>query len=166
MRDSPNGNSYRSDSPDSGSPRERDRSYPNKSTFIQKMRDKERETRDYKNRDKYSGKSSSILSYITLELHLTPYFRTHVPSSILDCARSPKDKRRRESRDSEHRTNHDRNSTEVNTIDFFFCRKPGILFQWCSFAFPHIVELPDHNGCHCHLFCFYLSSWLSTVLIL
>lgn len=29
-----------------------------------------------------------------------------------DCARSPKDKRSRESRDSEHRTNHDRSSDE------------------------------------------------------
>lgn len=81
MRDSPNGNSYRSDSPDSESPR--DRTYQNKSSFLQKVREKERENRDYKPRDKYS-----------------------------DCVRSPKDKRSRESRDSEHRTNHDRNSTE------------------------------------------------------
>uniref|UniRef100_A0A1B6DZU4 WW domain-containing protein n=1 Tax=Clastoptera arizonana TaxID=38151 RepID=A0A1B6DZU4_9HEMI len=81
MRDSPNGNSYRSDSPDSESPRER--TYQNKSSFIQKVREKERETRDYKQREKYA-----------------------------DCVRSPKDKRSRESRDSEHRTNHDRNSSE------------------------------------------------------
>ncbi|XP_054274260.1 WW domain-containing adapter protein with coiled-coil homolog isoform X2 [Macrosteles quadrilineatus] len=86
MRDSPNGNSYRSDSPDSESPR--DRTYQNKSSFIQKVRDKERENRDYKSRDKYS-----------------------------DCVRSPKDKRSRESRDSEHRTNHDRNSTEDKRED-------------------------------------------------
>lgn len=72
--ESPNGN-YRSDSPDS--PRERERSYQSKSSYIQKMREKERENRDYKtSREKYS-----------------------------DCARSPKEKR---SRDSEHRTNHDR----------------------------------------------------------
>ncbi|KAK7788811.1 hypothetical protein R5R35_010484 [Gryllus longicercus] len=82
MRDSPNGNSYRSDSPDSQSPR--DRSYQTKNSYIQKLREKERENRDYKSRDKYS-----------------------------DCARSPKDKRSRESRDSEHRTNHDRSSSEV-----------------------------------------------------
>ncbi|XP_071442694.1 WW domain-containing adapter protein with coiled-coil homolog isoform X1 [Hetaerina americana] len=81
MRDSPNGNSYRSDSPDSQSPR--DRNYQNKSSYLQKIREKERETRDYKSRDKYS-----------------------------DCSRSPKDKRSRESRDTEHRTNHDRSSTE------------------------------------------------------
>nr|CAD7201271.1 unnamed protein product [Timema douglasi] len=81
MRDSPNGNSYRSDSPDSQSPR--DRNYQAKSSYLQKIREKERETRDYKSRDKYS-----------------------------DCARSPKDKRGRESRDSEHRTNHDRSSSE------------------------------------------------------
>ncbi|XP_068977720.1 WW domain-containing adapter protein with coiled-coil isoform X4 [Bombus flavifrons] len=31
----------------------------------------------------------------------------------VDCARSPKDKRSRESRDSEHRTNHDRSSGEI-----------------------------------------------------
>ncbi|XP_008190890.1 WW domain-containing adapter protein with coiled-coil homolog [Tribolium castaneum] len=77
IRDSPNGN-YRSDSPDSQSPRDRDRSYQSKSSYLQKIREKERENRDYKmSRDKYS-----------------------------DCARSPKDKR---SRESEHRTNNDRN---------------------------------------------------------
>lgn len=54
MRDSPNGNSYRSDSPESESPRER--SYQSKSPFFQKAREKERENRDYKSRDKYSGK--------------------------------------------------------------------------------------------------------------
>ncbi|XP_049784513.1 WW domain-containing adapter protein with coiled-coil homolog isoform X1 [Schistocerca cancellata] len=81
VRDSPNGNSYRSDSPDSQSPR--DRNYQAKNSYLQKIREKERENRDYKSRDKYS-----------------------------DCARSPKDKRSRESRDSEHRTNHDRSSTE------------------------------------------------------
>ncbi|XP_065162182.1 WW domain-containing adapter protein with coiled-coil homolog [Atheta coriaria] len=75
IRDSPNGN-YRSDSPDSQSPRERDRSYQSKGSYMQKIYEKERENRDYKR-----GK--------------------HYP----DCARSPKDKR---SRDSEHRTNHDR----------------------------------------------------------
>lgn len=79
IRDSPNGN-YRSDSPDSQSPRDRDRSYQSKNSYIshQKLREKERENRDYKtSRDKY-----------------------------LDCARSPKDKR---SRDSEHRSASDRN---------------------------------------------------------
>ncbi|CAH0548079.1 unnamed protein product [Brassicogethes aeneus] len=77
IRDSPNGN-YRSDSPDSQSPRDRERSYQSKSSYLQKIREKERENRDYKmSRDKYS-----------------------------DCARSPKDKR---SRDSEHRINSDRN---------------------------------------------------------
>ncbi|RZC39221.1 WW and/or Herpes BLLF1 domain containing protein, partial [Asbolus verrucosus] len=77
IRDSPNGN-HRSDSPDSQSPRDRDRSYQSKSSYLQKMREKERENRDYKmSRDKYS-----------------------------DCARSPKDKR---SRESEHRINNDRN---------------------------------------------------------
>ncbi|XP_071442695.1 WW domain-containing adapter protein with coiled-coil homolog isoform X2 [Hetaerina americana] len=86
MRDSPNGNSYRSDSPDSQSPR--DRNYQNKSSYLQKIREKERETRDYKSRDKYS-----------------------------DCSRSPKDKRSRESRDTEHRTNHDRSSTEDKRDD-------------------------------------------------
>ncbi|XP_060534991.1 WW domain-containing adapter protein with coiled-coil homolog [Cylas formicarius] len=77
FRDSPNGN-YRSDSPDSQSPRDRDRSYQSKGSYLQKIREKERENRDYKvSRDKYS-----------------------------DCNRSPKDKR---SRESEHRTNNDRN---------------------------------------------------------
>ncbi|KAF7270770.1 hypothetical protein GWI33_016276 [Rhynchophorus ferrugineus] len=77
FRDSPNGN-YRSDSPDSQSPRDRDRSYQSKNSYLQKIREKERENRDYKmSRDKYS-----------------------------DCARSPKDKR---SRESDHRTNSDRN---------------------------------------------------------
>ncbi|KAG5894380.1 hypothetical protein JTB14_015657 [Gonioctena quinquepunctata] len=76
IRDSPNGN-YRSDSPDSQSPRDRDRSYQSKNSYIQKIREKERENRDYKmSRDKYS-----------------------------DCARSPKDKR---SRDSEHKVSSDR----------------------------------------------------------
>ncbi|XP_050300712.1 WW domain-containing adapter protein with coiled-coil homolog isoform X2 [Anthonomus grandis grandis] len=75
FRDSPNGN-YRSDSPESQSPRD-GRSYQSKS-YLQKIREKERENRDYKmSRDKYS-----------------------------ELARSPKDKR---SRDSDHRTNSDRN---------------------------------------------------------
>ncbi|CAG9854105.1 unnamed protein product [Phyllotreta striolata] len=78
IRDSPNGN-YRSDSPDSQSPRDRDRSYQSKSSYLQKVREKERENRDYKmSRDKYS-----------------------------DSARSPKDKR--SVRDSDHRINSDRN---------------------------------------------------------
>ncbi|XP_031348584.1 WW domain-containing adapter protein with coiled-coil homolog [Photinus pyralis] len=65
IRDSPNG-TYRSDSPDSQSPRDRDRIYQSKGSYIQKIREKERENRDYKpTRDKYS-----------------------------DCARSPKEKRR------------------------------------------------------------------------
>ena len=38
---------------------------------------------------------------------------------LTDCARSPKDKRSRESRDSEHRTNHDRSSTEVSILLVF-----------------------------------------------
>ncbi|XP_056638985.1 WW domain-containing adapter protein with coiled-coil homolog [Diorhabda sublineata] len=77
IRDSPNGN-YRSDSPDSQSPRDRDRTYQSKNSYIQKIREKERENRDYKmSRDKYS-----------------------------DSARSPKDKR---SRESEHRIGSDRN---------------------------------------------------------
>ncbi|XP_066157046.1 WW domain-containing adapter protein with coiled-coil homolog [Euwallacea fornicatus] len=68
FRDSPNGNNYRSDSPESQSPRDRDRSYQSKS-YLQKIREKERENRDYKtSRDKYS-----------------------------DLSRSPKDKRSRES---------------------------------------------------------------------
>lgn len=55
IRDSPNG-TYRSDSPDSQSPRDRDRSYGSKSSYLQKIREKERENRDYKvSRDKYSG---------------------------------------------------------------------------------------------------------------
>lgn len=60
IRDSPNGN-YRSDSPDSQSPRERDRSYQSKGSYLQKIREKERENRDYKmSRDKYSGKKVDI----------------------------------------------------------------------------------------------------------
>ncbi|XP_073975694.1 WW domain-containing adapter protein with coiled-coil wacky isoform X5 [Rhodnius prolixus] len=81
-RDSPNGNSYRSESPECESPRDRSGAYHSK-MYMSKSREKERENRDYKPRDKYS-----------------------------DCVRSPKDKRLRESRESEHRTNHDRNSTE------------------------------------------------------
>lgn len=68
LRDSPNGN-YRSDSPDTKSPRDRDRSYQSKSSYLQKIREKERENRDYKSsRDKYS-----------------------------ECTRSPKEKRSRDS---------------------------------------------------------------------
>ncbi|XP_063235701.1 WW domain-containing adapter protein with coiled-coil homolog isoform X2 [Bacillus rossius redtenbacheri] len=52
MRESPNGNSYRSDSPDSQSPR--DRNYQGKGSYLQKFREKERENRDYKSREKYS----------------------------------------------------------------------------------------------------------------
>lgn len=62
MRDSPNGNSYRSDSPDSQSPR--DRSYQNKSSYLQKIRDKERDSRDYKSRDKYSGEKLTAITNI------------------------------------------------------------------------------------------------------
>ncbi|XP_073975697.1 WW domain-containing adapter protein with coiled-coil wacky isoform X7 [Rhodnius prolixus] len=85
-RDSPNGNSYRSESPECESPRDRSGAYHSK-MYMSKSREKERENRDYKPRDKYS-----------------------------DCVRSPKDKRLRESRESEHRTNHDRNSTEKNDL--------------------------------------------------
>lgn len=86
MRDSPNGNSYRSDSPDSQSPRERERAYQSKGSYLQKIREKERENRDYKmSRDKY----------------------------VSNECRSPKEKRSRESgKDSEHRTNHDRSSLD------------------------------------------------------
>lgn len=62
MRDSPNGNSYRSDSPDSQSPR--DRNYQTKSSYLQKIREKERENRDYKSREKYSGKNHLVINYI------------------------------------------------------------------------------------------------------
>nr|AEE63275.1 unknown [Dendroctonus ponderosae] len=83
FRDSPNG-TYRSDSPESQSPRDRDRSYQSKS-YLQKMREKERENRDYKmSRDKYS-----------------------------DLARSPKDKR---TRDSDHRTNSDRGGDDKSIL--------------------------------------------------
>lgn len=84
IRDSPNGN-YRSDSPDSQSPRDREGRYQSKGSYLQKIREKERENRDYKmSRDKYTG----------------------------EC-RSPKDKRSRDSgKDSEHRTNHDRSALD------------------------------------------------------
>ncbi|XP_049818689.1 WW domain-containing adapter protein with coiled-coil homolog isoform X2 [Aethina tumida] len=94
IRDSPNGN-YRSDSPDSQSPRDRERSYQSKSSYLQKMREKERENRDYKmSRDKYSGTVWII--------QLKDCFPT---CYVTECVRSPKDKR---SRDSEHRINNDR----------------------------------------------------------
>lgn len=70
MRDSPNGN-YRSDSPDPQSPpvRDRDRSYQTKSSYIQKLRDKERENRDYKmSRDKYSGNVKRVRIYMRTKL--------------------------------------------------------------------------------------------------
>jgi len=69
MRDSPNGNSYRSDSPDSQSPRERN--YQTKSSYLQKIREKERENRDYKSREKYSGKNcySCVADFILHNLH-------------------------------------------------------------------------------------------------
>lgn len=89
LRDSPNGNSYRSDSPESASPRDRligpDRSYQSKSSYLQKIREKERENRDYK---LCGGRASGTGGY----------------TGSSEC-RSPKDKR---SKDSEHRTNHDR----------------------------------------------------------
>lgn len=74
-RDSPNGNSYRSDSPECDSPRDRS-GYHGKSVYSSK-------SRDFK-RDKYS-----------------------------ECMLPSKDKRIRE---SEHRTNHDRNSSEKNDL--------------------------------------------------
>ncbi|CAH0386455.1 unnamed protein product [Bemisia tabaci] len=77
MRDSPNGNTYRSVSPESQSPY-------SKNAYVSKTREKERENRDFKSRDKYSD-------YVD---------------------KSPSDKRSRESRDVEHRTNHDRSSSE------------------------------------------------------
>ncbi|BET00418.1 Hypothetical protein domain [Nesidiocoris tenuis] len=75
-RDSPNGNSYRSESPDCDSPRDRGGYHSKSSIYMSK-------SRDYK-RDKYA-----------------------------DCLVPPKDKRLRE---SEHRTNHDRNSSEKNDL--------------------------------------------------
>lgn len=76
MRNSPNGNSFRSDSPDSQSPR--DRPYPkHNNSYVHKDRENNRL------RDKYSA----------------------------DCVnRSPKDQRRRE---TDHRTNHEREGPEV-----------------------------------------------------
>lgn len=102
LRDSPNGN-YRSDSPESQSPRDRDRSYQSKSSYLQKIREKERENRDYKiSRDKYSG---------TARVHFcSPSLADAFSSTFPDCARSPKDKRIRE---SEHRTNHDRSDDKA-----------------------------------------------------
>ncbi|XP_046412236.1 WW domain-containing adapter protein with coiled-coil isoform X4 [Neodiprion pinetum] len=84
MRDSPNGNSY-SPAGGMGMAMGADRDSP-RSYPAKPLYKKERENRDYKlsSRDKYS-----------------------------DCARSPKDKRSRESRDSEHRTNHDRSGAEI-----------------------------------------------------
>ncbi|XP_046734730.1 WW domain-containing adapter protein with coiled-coil isoform X1 [Diprion similis] len=84
MRDSPNGNSY-SPAGGMGMGMGADRDSP-RSYPAKPLYKKERENRDYKlsSRDKYS-----------------------------DCARSPKDKRSRESRDSEHRTNHDRSGAEI-----------------------------------------------------
>ncbi|XP_074031899.1 WW domain-containing adapter protein with coiled-coil wacky isoform X2 [Leptinotarsa decemlineata] len=103
IRDSPNGN-YRSDSPDSQSPMDRERSYQSKNSYIQKIREKERENRDYKmSRDKYS-----------------------------DCARSPKDKR---SRDSEHKVSSDR-------ID-----EKNILHPIKSSQISSRDRKPMHNNC-------------------
>ncbi|XP_072400158.1 WW domain-containing adapter protein with coiled-coil [Diabrotica undecimpunctata] len=103
IRDSPNGN-YRSDSPDSQSPRDRDRSYQSKNSYLQKIREKERENRDYKmSRDKYS-----------------------------DSARSPKDKR---SRDSEHRMGSDRNDEK------------GILHPIKTSQLSSRDRKPMHNNC-------------------
>ncbi|OAD55886.1 WW domain-containing adapter protein with coiled-coil [Eufriesea mexicana] len=92
MRDSPNGNSY---SPAGGlgmgmgTDRDSPRSYTSKPLYK-----KERENRDYKLSS--SRDNCNMLACI-----------------CVDCARSPKDKRSRESRDSEHRTNHDRSSGEI-----------------------------------------------------
>ncbi|CAG9770400.1 unnamed protein product [Ceutorhynchus assimilis] len=78
FRNSPNG-TYRSDSPETQSPRDRERPYQSKGSYLQKMREKERENRDYKmSRDKY-----------------------------LDLSRSPKDKRSRDS--DHRTNNSDRN---------------------------------------------------------
>ncbi|KAH0535648.1 WW domain-containing adapter protein with coiled-coil-like isoform X2 [Cotesia glomerata] len=85
MRDSPNGNSY-SPAGGLGMGMPVDRESP-RSYTTKPLYKKERENRDYKlssSREKYS-----------------------------DCARSPKDKRSRDSRDSEHRTNHDRSGGEI-----------------------------------------------------
>ncbi|GAB0095998.1 hypothetical protein DMENIID0001_114460 [Sergentomyia squamirostris] len=75
-----NGNNYRYTSPDLDSP-PRDSRYRDSdrcTSFAMRMRDKDRDRDSYK-KDKY-----------------------------IDCMRSPKDKRDRRDRDSEHRTNHDR----------------------------------------------------------
>lgn len=77
-RDSPNGNSYRSESPECDSPRDRGSSYHSKSLYVSKSRDKERENRDYKNRDKYSGINSFFvlvfcaMFIVNLMLYLFP----------------------------------------------------------------------------------------------
>ncbi|XP_055711723.1 WW domain-containing adapter protein with coiled-coil homolog isoform X2 [Phlebotomus papatasi] len=73
-------NSYRFASPDLDSPprENRYRDSDRCTSFVMRMRDKERDRDSYK-KDKY-----------------------------IDCLRSPKDKRDRRDRDSEHRTNHDR----------------------------------------------------------
>ncbi|XP_059615568.1 WW domain-containing adapter protein with coiled-coil homolog [Phlebotomus argentipes] len=75
-----NGNNYRFASPELDSPprENRYRDSDRCTSFVMRMRDKERDRDSYK-KDKY-----------------------------IDCLRSPKDKRDRRDRDSEHRTNHDR----------------------------------------------------------
>lgn len=69
-----------------------------------------------------------ILFYLSRVLSFSPFFSIKTELSLnifscnmlacicVDCARSLKDKRSRESRDSEHRTNHDRSSGEVNAF--------------------------------------------------
>jgi hypothetical protein len=73
MRDSPNGNSYRSDSPDSQSPRERN--YQTKSSYLQKIREKERENRDYKAREKYSGKDCLLIIHVVSDCISSAIFK-------------------------------------------------------------------------------------------
>lgn len=113
MRDSPNGNSY-SPAGGLGMGMGADRDSP-RNHVNKPLYKKERENRDYKlssSKDKYS-----------------------------DCARSPKDKRSRESRDSEHRTNHDRNLTFREIFD------PTLRFSSNSSRESSSQRKPTHNSC-------------------
>ena len=74
QRDSPNGNSYRSESPECESPRDRGSSYHSKTLYASKTREKERDNRDYKSREKYSGMKLVLNIFMKNKFYYTSSF--------------------------------------------------------------------------------------------
>lgn len=96
--------------------------------------------------------SPSPFFSIKTELSLNIFSCNMLACICVDCARSLKDKRSRESRDSEHRTNHDRSSGEVsifstlisNLMIVEYNEKNMIMSIICVMIFQRVLNVYYH----------------------